>query len=247
MSEATLTPAAPISTPEPVPAPAAPTPAPGHALDSETIGDLLERLGGVAPSRVLLRPWPGTATEADVIAIEARENRLCELIDGVLVEKCMGYSESRMGAELIVDLGGFLRGNDLGVMAGADGMLRLKYRRVRIPDVSFISWARIPDPKELDQPIPDLVPDLAVEILSPSNTKHEMAIKLREYFAAGVRLVWYVDPPARTARAFTSPETWTDLGPDDTLDGGDVLPGFRLAMSEWFDRAERKGPRPTAS
>ena len=95
-----------------------------------------------------------------------------------------------------------------------------------------------------DQPIPDLVPDLAVEVLSPSNTRHEMATKLREYFAAGVRLVLYVDPPERTARAFTSPETWTDLGPGDSLDGGDVLPGFRLAMSEWFDRAERKGPKP---
>ena len=51
-----------------------------------------------------------------------------------------------------------------------------------------------------DQPIPDLVPDLAVEVLSPSNTKHEMATKLREYFAAGVRIVWYADPPAPSPR-----------------------------------------------
>ena len=237
MSEATLAPAVPFA------APKLATVA-DNAFDAETIGDLLKRLGGVAPNRVRLRPWPGTATEADVIAIEASENRLFELIDGVLVEKSMGYSESRFAILLGHHIETYLEANDLGVLAGAGGMLRITFRRVRIPDVSFISWARIPDPKVLDQPVPDLVPDLAVEILSPGNTRHEMALKLRDYFAAGVRLVWYVDPPARTARAFTSPETWTDLGPDDALDGGDVLPGFHLGMRQWFDRAERKGPRP---
>ena len=244
MSEATLTPSAPVSQPETISVPAAAPPAPDHNFDSETIGDLLERLGGVAPSRVRLHPWPGTATEDDVIAIEARENRLCELIDGVLVEKVMGYTESRCAVLLSHHIETYLEGNDLGIVAGADGMLRITIRCVRIPDVSFISWARIPDPRALDKQVPDLVPDLAVEILSPSNTKHEMALKLRDYFAAGVRLVWYVDPTERTARAVTSPEDWTDLGPGDTLDGGDVLPGFRLAVSKWFDRAERKGPRP---
>lgn len=234
MSEATLS-------------PPPPSPAPETIHDPETIADLLARLGDVPASRVRLRPWPGTATEADVIAIEAKENRLFELVDGILVEKGMGYAESRIAAELIVDLGLFLRGDDLGVIAGADGMLRLRFARVRIPDVSFISWARIPDPKVLDDPIPDLVPDLAVEILSENNTKKEMEEKLREYFEAGVRLVWYVDPPTRSARVYTSPETCTQIGPDGTLDGGDVLPGFRVVMRDWFERAERKGPRPTGT
>ena len=135
----------------------------------------------------------------------------------------MGYTESRLASELLIDLGNYLRGNDLGLVAGEGGMLRITFHRIRIPDVSFITWGRIPDPKELERPIPDLVLDLAVEVLSPSNTRHEMAIKLREDFAAGIRLIWYVNPP----------ETWTDLGT-----------GFRLTMSEWFDRAERKGPKP---
>ena len=148
-----------------------------------------------------------------------------------------------MGRGVIFWLGEFLRGNDLGILAGADGMVRLRYRRVRIPDVSFVSWARIPDPKILDDPIPDLVPDLAVEILSESNTKNEMEIKLREYFSAGVRLVWYADPPSRTVRVYTSPETWTDLDAEGTLDGGDVLPGLLLPICEWLELADRKGPR----
>ena len=224
-----------------------PAPAPASASappNDETIADLLERLGDIPPNRVRLYPYPGTATERDVIAIEASENRLFELIDGVLVEKGMGYTESRMAADLIIDVGTFVRGNDLGIVAGADGMIRLRYRRVRIPDVSFVSWDRIPDPKILDEPIPDIVPDFAVEILSESNTKNEMAIKLREYFEAGVRLVWYVDPSAKTVRVFTAVETWTDLGLDDTLDGGDVLPGFRLNLRDWFERSERRGPKP---
>ena len=212
--------------------------------DDETIADLLERLGDIPPSRVRLRPYPGTATEADVIAIEASENRLFELIDGVLVEKGMGYAESRIAVVLIVKVGDFLEENDLGILAGADGMIRLRYRRVRIPDVSFVSWGRIPDPKILDEPIPDLVPDLAVEVLSESNTRKEMALKLREYFEAGVRLVWYVDPPTRSVRVFTGVETWTDLGIEDTIEGGDVLPGFRLSLKDWFEKSERGGPKP---
>ena len=80
-------------------------------------------------------------------------------------------------------------------------------------------------------------PDLAVEILSESNTPAEMERKLREYFAAGTRLVWYADPVARSVTVYTSPEGSTVLREDDTLHGNDVLPGFRLPIREWFERA----------
>jgi hypothetical protein len=63
-----------------------------------TVADLLEHLGGVAPSRVRFQPWPGTATVRDVIAVHDAENRLCELVDGVLVEKVMGFDESSISA-----------------------------------------------------------------------------------------------------------------------------------------------------
>src|SRR5438067_2343780 len=77
------------------PATAGPSPTP-PAVAFETVAELLEHLGDVPPFRVRLRPVPGTATEQDVIDIEARENRLFELVDGVLVEKGMGYHESRL-------------------------------------------------------------------------------------------------------------------------------------------------------
>ena len=64
------------------------------AATIETLADLLEQLGGLAPARVRFRPPPGTATEKDVLEVEAHEDRLCELVDGVLVEKAMGWRES---------------------------------------------------------------------------------------------------------------------------------------------------------
>ncbi len=79
-----------------------------------------------------------------------------------------------------------------------------------------------------------------MEILSESNTAGEMETKLRDYFRSGTRLVWYVDPEPRTVRVYTSPRKSVLLTEQDTLDGGKVLPGFRLPIKKWFQRASRK-------
>src|SRR5271154_4825650 len=113
-----------------------------------TIADLLEHLGGVSASRVRFQPWPGTATVRDVIAIHDAENRLCELIDGVLVEKVMGFDESRFAVLLSASLIEYLKTHDLGAMVGADGMMQIFPNLVRIPDAAFISWKRYPKGKE---------------------------------------------------------------------------------------------------
>jgi Uma2 family endonuclease len=134
----------------------------------------------------------------------------------------------------------FLQRHDLGIVLGADGMLQLLHDQVRIPDVSFLSWVHFPDRELPSEPIPRLVPDLAVEVLSASNTAQEMNRKLREYFAAGTQLVWYVDPEAQGITVYTAPEQWIELGIEDVLDGGNVLPGFQLSIRELFDRAGRR-------
>jgi Uma2 family endonuclease len=82
-----------------------------------------------------------------------------------------------------------------------------------------------------------------VEVLSEGNTSKEMARKLDEYFTAGVRVVWYVDLKKRTVRVYTSRDRSVLLHEKDTLDGGDVLPGFTLSIREWFAKAERTGPK----
>ena len=207
--------------------------------DIKTLADLQQRLGGIPLERIWFHPAPGTATEKDVLAAEARENRLCELVDGTLVEKAMGFEEARLAAELIYLVKSFLEQHDLGICAGADGMMRFAPGLVRIPDLSFISWDRLPGRESPREPIPDLAPDLAVEVLSEGNTKAEMARKVREYFEAGVILVWLIDPKKRTARVFSTAEKSVLIRADQALDGGDVLTGFVVRLSDMLDRGWR--------
>jgi Uma2 family endonuclease len=196
--------------------------------------DLLAPIGDIPPERVLLRPMPGAATEQDVIDIETREGRLCELIDGVLVEKARGFNESRLACLLVYFLLDFVQRHDLGIVAGADGTIRLFPGQVRIPDVCFVAWDRLPGRHYPKEPIPDLAPDLAVEVLSEGNTPREMERKLADYFTAGVRLVWYVEPKSKTVRVYTGVDQLVVLGGEQTLDGGDVLPGFVLPLPRLF-------------
>jgi Uma2 family endonuclease len=148
--------------------------------------------------------------------------------------------ESRLAIILAHYIESYLEKHDIGITAGSDGMLKLKAQLVRIPDVSFISEERLPGGATPKEKIPAIAPDLAVEILSESNTPKEMARKLREYFDAGSRLVWYVDPTDRSVQVYTAVDASTRLSEDDALDGDPVLPGFRLAIRQWFDRAERR-------
>ena len=201
-----------------------------------TAADWQSGLGGIPLERIRMYPRPGMATEKDVLEIHARTGRLCELIDGVLVEKPMGFYESQLAAALIVVLGGYLRVHRIGTVAGADGMLKILPTQVRIPDVSFIRWERLPAESG---PIPAVAPDLAVEVLSESNTEREMTQKLHDYFAGGARLVWYIDPHTRSARAYTSPEQCVLVDHEGSLVGGDVLPGFALRLKDLFAEAER--------
>jgi Uma2 family endonuclease len=209
----------------------------------ETFADLHQRLGGVPLKRIRCQPPPGMATERDVLLRPEGEKRLFELVDGVLVEKPMGYYESRLAIILAYLIEQFLEEHDLGIVLGADATLRLMPGLVRGPDISFAAWDHFPNRELPAEPIPNLVPDLAVEVLSESNTEAEMERKLGEYFSVGVRLVWYADPEQRTVRVYTSPAAVHLLSEEETLDGGTVLPGFQLPIRRWFERAGRRRAR----
>jgi Uma2 family endonuclease len=107
---------------------------------------------------------------------------------------------------------------------------------VRGPDVSFVSWTTRPDRVVPQEQISSKVPDLAVEILSPGNTRKEMEVKLKEYFLGGVTMVWIIDPDSRTAESYSSPDHKVSISPNGTLNGGNVLPGFRLPLSKLFEK-----------
>jgi Uma2 family endonuclease len=198
------------------------------------VAQLLQFVPGVPPERIRLVPKPGEATEEDVVRLWEEQKILCELVDGILVEKPMGFQESVIASRVIMYLSLFVHEHDLGVVAGEAGMLRISAHRVRMPDVSYLSWAQLPDHQIPSTPILGAHPDLAVEVLSPSNTDTEMARKIAEYFASGTRLAWIVDPPTRTVTVYTSAEPGEVLHADQTLTGGDLLPGFELPIAKIF-------------
>jgi Uma2 family endonuclease len=212
----------------------------GALVSVRTVADLLERLGGIPPERVRFQPLPGTATEQDAIGVSGnRDHHLCELIDGTLVERAMGTREALLASLVVYYFWTYLDENDLGIALGADGMLRLWPGRIRIADAAFISWEKLPADELPPQRVATISPDLAVEVLSEGNTAAEMAQKLKDFFQAGTRLAWIIDPKSRTAEVYTSPTECKHVGRSGTLLGADVLPGFKLPLSKLFARAKR--------
>jgi Uma2 family endonuclease len=207
----------------------------------KTLADLLHRLGDVPLDRILFHPAPGMATIQDVITVQEQEGKLCELVEGVLLEKVMGWNESSFAGFLVGLLNAFVIPRNLGIVTGPDGTVELMPNLVRIPDVAFTRWDRLPGRRRPTSPVPRLAPNLAVEVLSRSNTPAEMAAKRQDYFAAGVEVVWEIDPVARTVVVYTSVTQSTTLGAMDTLDGGVALPGFTLPLQDLFGELDRQG------
>jgi Uma2 family endonuclease len=201
-----------------------------------TAAQLAERFGPIVLSRISFDPPPGQATEDDVDRWEQRSNRLFELVDGVLVEKAMGSYEALIALDIGRILANHVKPRRLGWVLGADGMLRLWPGRIRIPDACFISKEQTPDGKfPRGERIASLYPDLAVEVLSESNTREEMAEKLRDYFQSGTRLVWYIDPVTQTAEVFTAADQRSEVPRGGRLSGEPVLSGFEIALASLFD------------
>jgi Uma2 family endonuclease len=205
--------------------------------------ELLRDLGGIPPSRVRLDPPPGTANVRDLLRFWKSEGRMCELVDGTLVAKPMAWDESNIAGWIQTAINNYLAEHPIGMTGGEQGMMKLMPGLVRAPDVSFVSWTQIPDRGVRRRPIPAVYPDLAVEILSKGNTRREMARKRKEYFLAGTRLVWQVNPRRRTVDVYTAPDAFTTRTESDTLDGGDVLPGFALPVRDMFVNQPPAAPR----
>jgi Uma2 family endonuclease len=205
-----------------------------------TLADLLHQLGDISPERIRVRPPPGTATEADLIAaLDGAEKILCELIDGVLVEKVVGARESYLALYLARLIGNFLEEHDLGLLLGADGPFRILPGQVRLPDVSVVFWDKLPGKMLPDDAVLRLVPDLAIEVISKGNTKGEIARKLREYLLAGVQQVWIIHPKTQSAEVYHATGRRKRIGPTQSLSGGDLLPGFEVPMAKLFERVQK--------
>jgi Uma2 family endonuclease len=215
------------------------------ALRFPTLLEVQDRIGHVPVERILNVPPPGTATWKDCHRLNESGGRNVELIDGILVEKAMGAWEGNLAAELTITLGIFLREHNVGTLFDGATEVRFKPLLVRKPDVSFVAWDSMDDPELVlsrAKPVLEIPPDLAIEVFSKSNTPQEMAIKLGDYENAGVKLVWYVDPATKTVAVYRKAKASTKLvlGMDGVLDGGKVLPGFKLPVKDIFARRAPK-------
>ncbi|HKP14216.1 MAG TPA: Uma2 family endonuclease [Blastocatellia bacterium] len=161
-----------------------------------------------------------------------------EVVDGQPEEKTMGGAKhGGVGVRLIVRLGGHVEASRLGGVYGPDTLFHIG-RNSRMPDVAFVAAARIPEEGEPEGTW-ELAPDLAVEIISPSDLWDKVISKVEEYFAAGVRQVWLISPTYRTLTVYHAPTRTTILTEADELQSDDIVPGFRLKIGELFQSPAR--------
>ena len=181
-----------------------------------------------------------THAREERVEVLSEPDGLYEVIDGRFVEKPMEVYECWLATIISNSLNRYVVDNSLG--RAIREMLfdfRPTLDRERRPAVAFISferWARkrrVPHTRSWS-----VVPDLAIEIVSPTNTADEVADKLEEYFHVGVRNVWVVYPRHSKVYAYTSRTDVRVLVLGDELDGGDVLPGFRLPLQKIFEQEE---------
>jgi len=207
-----------------------------------TLAELIARVGDVPLRRVRRDPPPGLATEDDVERVRRDEGRICELLDGVLVEKAVGDFSAFLPIELATFLNNFVRPRRLGWVLGADGFVRLMGTRLRAPDVSFVRRDQRVGGKLPMRGYADVAPALAVEVFSPGNTASELEKKRAEFFEAGTLLFWIVYSERREIVVSTGPNQHRVLTAADVLDGGNVLPGFMLSVAELFAAVELTDP-----
>ncbi len=165
-----------------------------------------------------------------VVMLPENADTLLELIDGEIVEVVSNEKSSALASRLGILVGSFILLNRLGFTTGADGGYQIGSERY-IPDFAFVSNKRQSTPS--NEAYGSVPPDLAVEVLSPSNTPDEMAIKVDNYLRANT-VVWIVNPDAQRVtvhRPDAPPKTY---GIAETLDGGSILPGFTLPVRDIF-------------
>jgi Uma2 family endonuclease len=165
------------------------------------------------------------------------EDALYEVVDGEIKEKIVGVEESEIASLLYGFLFMFLRQHRLG-KALIEVLFRIDQGKdqQRRPDVAFVSHSKWPSNRRAPRvSVWDIVPDLAVEVVSPTNTAAEVHRKIHEYFEAGVIRVWVIYPEQKNIYIYDSPKRIQVLQVGDELDGGDLIPGFRLPLAALFE------------
>ncbi len=163
--------------------------------------------------------------------IEQPENadKLFEYIGGEIIEVPSNPYVSHLASRINRRLGTFVEDHDLGFVTGEAGGYMVSGERYA-PDVAFLAKQKGPLTAQGYHPTP---PDLVVEVLSSPGERDKIRLKIANYLAADV-LTWVVDPATRTVEVYTPGQRAQRISLDGVLDGGDVLPGFTLAVQDIF-------------
>lgn len=173
-----------------------------------------------------------TWTDAELMALP-EDGFKRELVDGEIRVSPAGAPHGRVINLLVYEVVGHVRPRRLGEVLDSSTGVRMPSGNLRSPDMTFVSAARLPH--GLAEGFLDVVPDLVAEVLSPGDSEREILDKVGEYLSAGVRLIWVIDRLKRHAVVFRSLTEVDRVEADGFLEGGDVLPGFRLRLGNLFD------------
>ena len=176
-------------------------------------------------------------TDAEFMALN-RDGHRYEIVNGELID--MGNSGAKHGyicSILMILLGGYVRLQKLGAMFDSSTAFKMKSGNKRSPDISFMAKERLQGLEDLPDGFLEGAPDLAVEILSPSNTVEEIHNKIVEYFENGAKLVWVIHPKEQYVLVYRSAQSPDRLlKSTDSLDGEDIVPGFILPIADLFQK-----------
>lgn len=173
-------------------------------------------------------------TPEDLLTLPGAKH--CELVNGRLVEKEMGFLTSLIAEKIGRALGEYVERHQLGWTPASEcgyQCFQDAPRKVRKPDASFLSLERMPANQVREGHV-RIAPDLAVEVISPGDTASEVQVKIEEYLAAGVRLVWVLYPATATVHVYRANRTVTWLHEQEELTGEEVIPGFTVRVGDLF-------------
>lgn len=179
-----------------------------------------------------MRIVKGTARIDDLLRMP-EDGRKYELVDGEIVVSPAGMRHANVAGKILYLIATYLESSPTGELYSDGVGILLPNGNVRSPDVTFVRREKLPGGVS-PETFGELVPDLAVEVLSPNDSIRQVAAKIGEFLECGVPLVWLVDPARRTVVVYRSLLDTLTLNESDTIDGGNVLPGFSAPVRRFF-------------
>ncbi len=176
-------------------------------------------------------------TERELMSLPDNGNKY-ELVNGEIIMGPAGFEHGEIIMRLATALRVYAIQKKLGTVLDSSTGFWMKNGNCRSPDISFIKKDRLKGFKSLPKGFIEGAPDLAIEVLSPTDSIENTHAKITEYFDSGAKLVWIINPEDQTVHIYHSKHPYKLLLPEDYIDGEDLIPGFSMKIAELFTEFE---------